>query len=283
MADFPLLILGNVGAGPQLLERLNPTLLDIYSRLGQAVASCTEWLEGDLSPAYLSVTEFTLAGDATSLFPAGRMVRARLGALDVFSAVAGSAYDDEAEVTTVTLGSGVLDESLEQVSPGILTPGGNAALPVDVVRTFGDQTIQGVKSFGSLPLLPGNPTQDLQPASKSYVDAQVGAVRHTRVISLEGAVMVANGILTFVPGVAGEVVKFGMRLKEAGGASQVDLRLNNGGAAMATVNAAAAGGQETSELSNTTVGALSIMSLDCTGIDAGDPYHPLGYIEIAPN
>ena len=285
MADYPLLILGNLSAGPQLLERLNPTLLDLYSRLGQGqtTAASSQWMEGGLSPHYLAANQFTLAGDAVGLFPAGRMIRVWLGAEWTPVAVQGSAYDDEAEVTTVTLAQGVLDAGLTAVALGILTPGDEGALPLDVVRTFGDQAIGGVKSFTERPLLPGDPTQALHPATKGYVDEIVGTVRHTRVISLEGQVMVGDGILSFVPGVAGEVVKFGMRLKVPGGAALVTMRLNNEGAAMATLNAAASGGQETADLSNATVGALSIMSLDVTEIDAGDPYHPLGFIEIAPS
>ena len=283
MADYPLLILGNLSAGPQLLQRLNPTILDLYSRLGQATAACSQWLEGGLTPAYLAADQFTLAGDASGLFPAGRMIRAGLGGGWAYAAVSASAYDDEAEVTTVTLAQGVLDASLAAVHLGILTPGDQGALPRDVARTFGDQVLGGVKSFTERPLLPGAPAQDLHPATKGYVDQMVGAVRHTRVISLEGQVLVGNGILFLVPGVAGQVVKFGMRLREPGAAALVTMRLNNEGAAMGAVNAAASGGQATTDLSNATVGPLSILSLDVTEIDAGDPHHPLGFIEIAPN
>jgi len=41
----------------------------------------------------------------------------------------------------------------------------------DIVQTFGDQTIDGVKTFDSIPVLPGtDPTQDNQSARKAYVD-----------------------------------------------------------------------------------------------------------------
>lgn len=285
MADYPLLILGNLSAGPQLLERLNPTLLDLYSRLGQGqgAAASSQWMEGGLQPAYLAADQFTLAGDAAGLFPAGRMIRVWLGAEWIPVAVKASAYDDEAEITTVTLAQEVLTSRLAAVSLGIITPGAQGALPLDVLRTFGAQEIDGVKTFMDRPLLPGAPLQDLHPTTKAYVDAKVGAVKQVRVISLEGKVMVADGILSFVPGVAGEVVKFGMRLKDPSEATVVTMRLNNEGAAMATLNAAASGGQETTTLNNATVGSLSILSLDVTEIDAGEPYHPLGFIEIAPN
>lgn len=285
MADYPLLILGNLSAGPQLLERLNPTLLDLYSRLGQgqATAASSQWMEGGLHPQYLAADRFTLAGDAAGLFPAGRMIRVWLETEWIPVAVQAVAYDDETEITTVTLTQEVLTPALTAVSLGILTPGDQGAVPLDVVRTFGAQEVGGVKSFLERPLLPGAPLQDLHPASKAYVDAKVGAVKQVRVISLEGQVMVADGILAFVPGVAGEVVKFGMRLREPGDATLVTMRLNNEGAAMATVNAAAGGGQEITTISNATVGALSILSLDVTEIDAGEPYHPLGFIEIAPH
>lgn len=169
MSDYPLLILGNLSAGPQLLERLNPTILDIYSRLGSAVASCTEWLEGGLAVAYVGGDEFSLAGDATGIFPAGRMVRATLEAGYAHEAVLSSSYDDVAEVTTVTLASGVLDSTLSGISPGILAPGADSALPTIIGK---------VRTFTSFPVGPSEaPTSDYEFANKKLVDDEVAGLR----------------------------------------------------------------------------------------------------------
>lgn len=195
MSDYPLLILGNLSAGPQLLERLNPTVLDIYSRLGTAVASCTEWLEGGLTPTYVDDDEFSLAGDATGIFPAGRMVRATLDAGYVHEAVLSSSYDDVAEVTTVTLASGVLDSTLDGVSLGILAPGADSALPTIIGK---------VRTFTSFPLGPSAaPTSDYEFANKKFVDDAVdGAVASAGLTStqpgfIEGCACEGNGDTTF--------------------------------------------------------------------------------------
>jgi hypothetical protein len=48
---------------------------------------------------------------------------------------------------------------------------------ITFVGQYGDETIYGVKTFDSIPLLPSSaPTQDSEASNKKYVDDQVGAV-----------------------------------------------------------------------------------------------------------
>lgn len=72
--------------------------------------------------------------------------------------------------------SGVLTESHESVGtstrPVYLFDGTLTELAYDVVLTGSDQTINGVKTFSSLPKSSAAPTQDNQLVNKAYVDAK---------------------------------------------------------------------------------------------------------------
>jgi hypothetical protein len=60
---------------------------------------------------------------------------------------------------------------------GISVAADSVAVDSTVVRTTGNQTINGTKTFSSIPVLPGsNPTSANQAARKAYVDAQVSAI-----------------------------------------------------------------------------------------------------------
>ncbi len=65
---------------------------------------------------------------------------------------------------------GTLD--LATVAPALTGPAAYSyALDANVVHKIGAETVAGVKTFTSLPLLPGDPTTSLQAAAKQYVDA----------------------------------------------------------------------------------------------------------------
>lgn len=80
-----------------------------------------EWLNYGLTPSYVSATQYTLAGNQTSLHTVGRRVRAFVTAGTVYGTIIASAYTS---LTTVTVAwdSGNLDSGLSEVDVGILNP-----------------------------------------------------------------------------------------------------------------------------------------------------------------
>lgn len=82
---------------------------------------------------------------------------------------------------TVTAGDGLTDGGNVALGASVtinVDPGDGIQIAADkvavdstVVRTSGDQTINGTKTFGAIPVLPGtNPTTDNQAVRKAYVD-----------------------------------------------------------------------------------------------------------------
>lgn len=156
---------------PDGLNHINANFADIYSRLDSAAASAIEWLANSFTPLFVDASNFTLAGDQTSLHAVGRMVRAHLDSGYVYAAISASSYDGGTELTTVTLGAAVLDDTLDGVELGILTPGADSAVPGDVLRTFGDQSVAGHKDLTGAILSVAAPTADAHPARKADLDA----------------------------------------------------------------------------------------------------------------
>jgi hypothetical protein len=63
-----------------------------------------------------------------------------------------------------------------QIGTGVI---GKAKLAETFVETSGDQTVNGIKTFGSIPVFPAsNPTTDNQGARKKYVDDNIGKFAH---------------------------------------------------------------------------------------------------------
>lgn len=83
-------------------------------------AALSEWVVSGLTPSYVSATQFTLAGDQTSLFQVGRRVRYTLGSGQSTGSITASVY---AAITTVTVvtDSIPLDNTLSAVDYGFLT------------------------------------------------------------------------------------------------------------------------------------------------------------------
>ena len=80
-----------------------------------------EWLDLGHSPVYVSGTSFTVAGDQTEFYHAGRRVRASgTTPFTVFGTISGASFASETTVT-VSWDAGELDNSLAQVSVGILS------------------------------------------------------------------------------------------------------------------------------------------------------------------
>ncbi len=83
----------------------------------------------------------------------------------------GSAQLQEDSITAAALSAGSVTE--DQLDTNLQQKVNNN------VKTTGDQTVAGVKTFSSLPVVPVTPTSTTHVASKSYVDSTVVASGHS--------------------------------------------------------------------------------------------------------
>lgn len=105
-----------------------PTVDDITGINDPAAVggSVSQWLLFSGAPTYISATSFSLAGDQTLTFTAGRRLRLKNTGGIVTGTILTSAFGS---VTTITLANdsgGALDSGLSEVSYGILTSTANA-------------------------------------------------------------------------------------------------------------------------------------------------------------
>ena len=97
--------------------------ISLYDDLGRIISqtyATNEFLENQLIITYVSPTSFTVAGDLTSIFTANRKVKVYLSASTSISYVTSSTFST---VTTVTLGTPVLDATVTAVKFSIIQDG----------------------------------------------------------------------------------------------------------------------------------------------------------------
>lgn len=83
-------------------------------------ATIDQWVASGLTPTYVSATQFTLAGDQTTVFHVGRRLKTTNSGGTVYSYISVSAYTSLTTVTVVN-DSGTLDAGLSAVSYGMLS------------------------------------------------------------------------------------------------------------------------------------------------------------------
>lgn len=120
------------------------------------------YLREQQTVARTAATTFTVVGNVAALYTAGRVVRFNGDNTEVETIVS-SSYSAGTGLTTVTV-TGSIPDPLTYVEVGIQPKA--AAF----VQTIGDQTVAGVKTFSSSPVVP-DPTTAQQAASKAYVDS----------------------------------------------------------------------------------------------------------------
>jgi hypothetical protein len=81
-----------------------------------------EWLNYGLTPTYVSGTQFTVAGNQTSIYSVGRRVKATVTAGVAYGTIKTSAYTSLTTVTVTWDSGGNLDSGLSEVDVGILNP-----------------------------------------------------------------------------------------------------------------------------------------------------------------
>ena len=114
---------------------------------------------------------------------------------DKISPTAGIVDTKLAQLTTPSKVSGAAITALGSVPSGAgALPDANA--PTTMVKTTGDQTIAGIKTFSSIPVLPASsPTTDNQATRKKYVDDLVAAVT----ASITGEIREWGGAIATIP------------------------------------------------------------------------------------
>ncbi len=94
-----------------------------------------QWTDLGDAPIYAGATTFTVAGDRTATYAAGRRVRLA-DAATLYGTIAASSYSAPNTTVTVSLDSGSISGSLSAVAVGILTPT-NSAIPTVPVANGG--------------------------------------------------------------------------------------------------------------------------------------------------
>ena len=94
---------------------------DNVTGVNDSSTTLDQWVSSNVTPTYISATQFSLPGDQTSNFQIGRRVKLTVTAGTVYGYISVSAFTTLTTVTIV-LDSGALDSGLSAVSYGILTP-----------------------------------------------------------------------------------------------------------------------------------------------------------------
>lgn len=113
------------GSASSLDARLDASLNeDGTLKAGSTVAS--DWKESGDTPTYISTTEFSVPGDLTAVYVAGRRLKLTLDTVTVYNTIVTSAYTT---LTTVTVETANLTADLSAVDYGITTPGSSGSIP----------------------------------------------------------------------------------------------------------------------------------------------------------
>jgi hypothetical protein len=138
LPDNPIWIGAGVALKFIVKDALDVPIRTIDNVLGvndpSAVAT-DQWITYTGTPTYLSATTFSVAGDLTGTFLAGRRLKTSNSGGTVYSTISSSSF--AASVTTVTVvnDSSALDVGLSQVSYGIISPT-NSSLPSAYAPAF---------------------------------------------------------------------------------------------------------------------------------------------------
>lgn len=97
-----------------------------------AAATVSEWVSGP-APTYVSGTQFTVTGDQTGTFTAGRRIKTTNTAGTVYSVITQAAFGTSTTVNVVS-DSGTLDSGLSAVSYGIADPANPSISPQEIYR-----------------------------------------------------------------------------------------------------------------------------------------------------
>jgi hypothetical protein len=132
-----------------------------------------QWVDFGHVPSYASAASFTIPGDVTAMYMAGRRVKLA-DSSTLFGTITGSSYSNPSTTVTVELDSGSVSASLTAVAVGVLTPSGGALFPVQLShlaelaedkilgRTTGTGTVEALDCTAAARALLGDATADEQ-------------------------------------------------------------------------------------------------------------------------
>ncbi len=199
--------------------------IDGITGVNDISTSASEWNESGFVPTYISATQFSVLGDQTSTLHVNRRVRTRNTGGYVYGRISVSAYGGSVTTVTVVNDSGTMDSGLSSVAYGFLSfthasipyamyagAGANAditslsGLTNGIVGTSGDQTIGGIKTFSTQPVLPQKLTSGTTAAttSGSTVDfTSIPSWVRRITVALNGVSTNSSGILMLRLGAGG--------------------------------------------------------------------------------
>ena len=177
-------------------------------------AALSEWVVSGLTPAYVSATQFTLAGNQTALFEVGRRVRYTIGAGQYTGSITASVFGAITTVTVVT-DSIPLDGTLSAVDYGFLdalkpsvSTAFKSAISAPSISTTGAATIGGLVSSAGVTSsaavtgttfdTPAATDLSLRPAGVAKLTAATTGT--VNIVDGSGKLLMAGGITRFYSG-----------------------------------------------------------------------------------
>ena len=187
----------NVGsinwAEGQAPSTINDSARQMMADVADWTKNGPEWYPRD-SATYASATTFTVPGDQTAAYTAGRRVWAAVTAGNVYGTVVSATYGTTTTVTIVA-DSGALDSGLSSLRVGVLNPA-NSSLPTGLNPAF------NVVTAGSLSVSAGATVATLVAGIANVGSLSVSAaVTVTGLGTLAGGLHV-DGVLSLSAGVA---------------------------------------------------------------------------------
>lgn len=85
-------------------------------------SSVSEWVAVSLTPTYLNSTQFSVIGDATSIFTTGRRLQIVQGTGTIYATVSSSLLSLGATTVTIVFDTTAIDSSISSIYVGILEP-----------------------------------------------------------------------------------------------------------------------------------------------------------------
>lgn len=108
-----------------IVQDANSNILGTYdniSGINDNTGATSEWIASGFTPTYIGATQFSVAGNQTSVFTVNRRVQASVSAGIVYGTISASAFSSVTTVT-LTMDSGeALDSGLSVVNVSILNP-----------------------------------------------------------------------------------------------------------------------------------------------------------------
>ena len=143
---------------------------DNVTGVNDSSTALDQWVSSNVTPTYISATQFSIPGDQTTNFQVGRRVKLTVTAGTVYGYISASVFTALTTITVV-LDSGVLDSGLSAVSYGILSTN-NPSIPNKL-------TVQSVNT-GRASIVQNATTMDLFALSNT-IDGTGSAVTVTAI------------------------------------------------------------------------------------------------------